>query len=145
MRFDRKKFFDGYSASFGVLRGEQVNGLNTLLDAAEVDPKITDVRWLAYMLATVKHECADTWQPIEEYGKGRGYRYGQPVAVKDSQGSTYANIYYGRGYVQLTLSSNYRNMGILLQNRLLYEPALALDPAVAYQIMSLGMRLGSFT
>jgi hypothetical protein len=36
-------------------------------------------------------------------------------------------------------------MGKLLKNRLLYEPALALRPDVAYRIMSLGMRQGVFT
>lgn len=30
--------------------------------------EITDIRQAAYMLATVKHETADTWAPITEYG-----------------------------------------------------------------------------
>ena len=54
-------------------------------------------------------------------------------------------MYYGRGYVQLTWDWNYKAMGEKLGNRLLYEPQLALDPVVAYNIMSLGMRNGSFT
>jgi hypothetical protein len=145
MKFDRTKFFAGYTAAFGALNDSQTAGLDALLAAAEADAEITDIRWLAYMFATVKHECAGTWKPIEEYGKGKGYKYGNPVAVTDPTGKTFTNVYYGRGYVQLTWDYNYRNMGKVLGNRLLYEPSLALDADVAYGIMSYGMRNGSFT
>ncbi|HEX8692624.1 MAG TPA: SH3 domain-containing protein [Longimicrobium sp.] len=145
MQIDRTKFFAGYTAAFGALKQSQTDGLDALLAAAEGDPQITDLRWLAYMLATVKHECAGTWKPIEEYGKGKGRKYGQPVTVTDPAGKSFTNVYYGRGYVQLTWDYNYRNMGNVLKNRLLYEPELALDADVAYRIMSYGMRNGSFT
>jgi len=146
MQIDRKKFLDGYTAAFGAPSQGKTDGINALLAAAEGDMQITDIRWLAYMLATVKHECADTWRAIEEYGKGKGHKYGNPVTVTDpSDGKTYTNVYYGRGYVQLTWDYNYRSMGQALSNRLLYEPQLALDPMVAYKIMSYGMRKGAFT
>ena len=144
-RFDRKKFFHNYRLAFGRLNQKQVDGLNALLAAVEADTKVADIRWLAYMFATVRHECAGTWRPIEEYGKGAGRPYGRPVVVVDSHGKRYRNVYYGRGYVQLTWKQNYAKMGKLLKNRLLYTPALALQPSVAYRIMSLGMRLGTFT
>ena len=140
-QFDRKKVF----RYFGKLTKRQMQGLHALLTAAEADPKLTDLRWLAYMLATVQHECAGTWRPIEEYGKGAGRPYGKPVVVTDPQGKKHTNRYYGRGYVQLTWRANYAKMGKLLKNRLLYNPALALRPDVAYRIMSLGMRQGIFT
>jgi len=145
MKFDREKFFAAYTAAFAAPNDGQKQGLNALLDAAEADGEITDIRWLAYMFATVKHECADRWKPIEEFGKGKGHKYGVPVPVKDEQGRSYAHAYYGRGYVQLTWDYNYRNMGKVLGNRLLYEPELALQADVAYRIMSHGMRNGSFT
>ena len=146
MKIDRQKFFAGYEAAFGAIaRPEWKKGLDELLGAAEGDPQITDLRWLAYMLATVKHECAGHWLPIEEFGKGQGRKYGVAVTVRDPAGKSYTNVYYGRGYVQLTWDYNYRSMGEKLNNRLLYEPQLALDPVVAYKIMSLGMRQGSFT
>lgn len=143
--FDRKKFLAGYTAAFSKLDARQRKGLDALLTAAEADAALSDLRWLAYMLATVQHECAGTWRPIEEYGKGAGRPYGKPVVVTDPQGKKHRNVYYGRGYVQLTWQSNYRKMGKLLKNRLLYEPELALRPAVAYRIMSSGMRRGLFT
>lgn len=145
MHFDRTRFFDAYTAAFGALKPSARGGLDALLAAVEADPDVSDVRWLAYMFATVKHECAGTWLPIEEYGKGKGRKYGVPVTVTDPQGRQYTNVYYGRGYVQLTWDYNYRGMGNALNNRLLYEPELALNADVAYRIMSHGMRRGSFT
>jgi len=145
MRFDRAKFIASYTSAFGAPSQTQTDGLNEILAAAEGDTEITDIRWLAYMLATVKHECADRWKPIEEFGKGKGYKYGNPVTVTDPEGKQYTNVYYGRGYVQLTWDWNYRQFGNFLKNRLLYEPQLALDAEIAYQIMSYGMRHGSFT
>lgn len=99
------------------------------------------------MLATVKHECADRWQPIAEFGQGRGHDYGQPVMVEGSDGKTYTNIYYGRGYLQLTYKSNYEKMSrdLNLGDELLIHPDRGLEPAIAYRIMSYGMRNGSFT
>jgi hypothetical protein len=145
MRFDRDRFFAAYTEAFGAPAQPQKDGLNQILAAAEADTEITDIRWLAYMLATVKHECADRWKPIEEFGKGKGRKYGNPVTVTDPSGKSFTNVYYGRGYVQLTWDWNYRQFGNFLKNRLLYEPELALDADVAYQIMSYGMRNGSFT
>lgn len=146
MKFDRQKFLDGYIAAFGgTPKPDAQAGIDALLTAAEADQDITDIRWLAYMMATVKHECANTWRPIEEFGKGKGRKYGVAVTVTDPAGQAFTNLYYGRGFVQLTWKDNYQEMGQVLQNRLVYEPALALDAEVAYRILSHGMRKGSFT
>jgi hypothetical protein len=145
MHFDRPGFFAAYRQAFSTPSVSQQQGIEALLAAVEADPEVSDLRWLAYMFATVKHECADTWKPIEEYGRGKGRKYGVPVTVTDPQGNSYTNVYYGRGYVQLTWDWNYRAMGSMLGNRLLYQPELALRADVAYGIMSLGMRKGSFT
>jgi hypothetical protein len=91
--------------------------------------------------------AADRWYPIEGYGKGHGHSYGQPVTVKGKDGKTYTNVYHGRGYVQLTFEGNYRRMSedLNLDDELLIHPERALEPAIAYRIMSYGMRHGSFT
>jgi hypothetical protein len=147
LAFNRQKFFDAYRAKYGALDQSQVNGLSSLLTGIEQDPAVTDVRWAAYMLATVKHECANKFQPLEEFGKGKGRKYGSPVKVVGSDGRTYNNVYYGRGYVQLTWDFNYRNLGVALGlgDQLLCHPELALDTTDAYKIMSYGMRNGTFT
>jgi hypothetical protein len=144
---DVAQALDLYERAFGALSTRQREGLTAILTAIAADPDVTDVRWAAYMLATVKHECADRWQPIEEFGKGQGRDYGKPVEVKDEHGKVYRHAYYGRGYVQLTWDYNYRGSGRALGigNELLYRPELALDPTTAYRIMSHGMRTGGFT
>ena len=148
MKFNHATFFNEYKKAFNTkLTQGQVDGLESILNSIEQDPDITDVRWAAYMMATVKHECADKWQPIEEYGKGKGRKYGNPVTVKGSDGKSYTNVYYGRGYVQLTWDYNYKSLStaIGLNDSLYINPALALDPVDAYKIMSYGMRHGTFT
>jgi len=137
LSIDRDRFFTRFRDEFGPLSQPQVDGLNELLTFFEIDPHLTDARWAAYMLATVKHECANTWHPIEEIGRGKGKSYG----VADSQGRKY----YGRGYVQLTWKRNYRVMGNALGLPLGANPDEALQPDNAYWIMSHGMRHGLFT
>ena len=145
--FSHDTFFQMYVATFAPLKPVAASGLEALLGFLEEDPDVNDVRWAAYMLATVKHECADRWQPIEEFGKGKGHPYGQPVNVADDDGTQYTNQYYGRGYVQLTWKLNYDKMSRALDlgNGLVLHPEHALEPQTAYRIMSYGMRQGSFT
>ena len=147
MKFDHQKFFDGYRNAFGSLNQPKVEGIENLLTALEADPDVSDERWAAYMFATVKHECADQWKPIEEYGKGGGRPYGKAKTVIGLDGKSYTNKYYGRGYVQLTWDYNYKKMSdaLGLQDGLYIHPEEALEPEIAYKIMSYGMRRGSFT
>lgn len=135
---NRKYFFDKVRANpfGGSMAQGQVDGCNAILDTWEARPDFTDLRWLAYMLATTKHETAHTMQPIEEYGKGRGQRYGVTVN---------GQVYYGRGYVQLTWATNYTKMAALTGADLVNHPELALDPKIAALIMFEGMKDGLFT
>lgn len=144
---DHANFLALYSNQYPAPQANAAAGFDALLGFVAQDPEVTDVRWAAYMLATVKHECADTWQPIEEHGKGQGRSYGQPETVTDADGTTFTNTYYGRGYVQLTFKENYERMSerLGLGARLLIHPELALQPETAYAIMSYGMRHGSFS
>lgn len=140
-------FLLNYDRQFAQLNGAARAGLVELVDFINADMEMLDVGWAAYMLATVKHECAERWKPIEEFGKGAGRAYGNPVTVTDSEGNKHTNTYYGRGYVQLTWRDNYARMGraLGLGEELVIRPELALDPATSYAIMSYGMRNGSFT
>lgn len=137
MKFDRDKFFAAMR-SWSRLNQSQVDGLSFLLDSLEADAEMSDVRWISYVLATVKHEAAGTYKPIAEFGKGKGKPYGK----KDPETG---QVYYGRGFVQITHRDNYETMGNLLDVDLVNEPDLALDPEIAYRILSLGMREGLFT
>lgn len=134
---DRQTFFTRTRASFGALKQSQVDGFTAILDEWE-RRKLSDRRWLAYMLATAWHETAETMQPIREYGKGAGRPYGIP---DPSTG----HAYYGRGYVQLTWKANYASLGKRIGVDLVRKPDLALDPHNAAAILFEGMIDGLFT
>jgi putative chitinase len=140
---DRAFFFSEIKKQklFTSLAQSQINGLNFILDGWEKSG-YTDLRWLAYMLATTYHETARTMLPIAEYGKGRGRPYGKKLKMSRIAYTTPNHIYYGRGYVQLTWYENYEKMGKLLNVDLLNNPELAMDPKIAMQIMLEGMTLG---
>lgn len=147
MTLDHQKWIAAYSAAYGHIDPVKQQNIERLLSALEADAAVTDVRWAAYMLATVKHECADRWSPVEEFGKGAGRPYGEPVRVVSSDGQSHLNTYYGRGYVQITWKDNYARLGtaIGVNDQLVIFPEKALDPSTAYRIMSEGMRRGLFT
>lgn len=144
MTINRKHFFDTVRESLfnGSFSQDQVEGLDAILDRWEASG-LTDLRWLAYMLATAFHETAKTMQPIEEYGKGKGYRYGKKIKRSGIPYTLPDKIYYGRGYVQLTWFENYETMGRLLGIDLLNSPELALHPKIASDIMFEGMTKGN--
>jgi hypothetical protein len=141
---NRKQFFFNIRQTIfkNGLKQPQVEGIETVLNRWEAQG-FADQRWLAYMLATVYHETSKTMQPIEEYGKGKGYRYGKKIKRSGIPYTLPDKIYYGRGYVQLTWFENYETMGRLLGVDLLNDPDLALHPAFATDIMFEGMTKGN--
>jgi predicted chitinase len=134
-----KPFFDHTRPVFFPtgLKQDQVNNINLILDECRL-AGITDLRWLAYILATVYHETAGEMRPIEEYGKGAKRPYGIP----DPQTG---HAYYGRGFSQLTGRDNYDLFGRRLGIDLLRKPELALQAAYSAKILVLGMSKGLFT
>lgn len=121
-------------------------GLRTLLDAIIADAAITDLRWAADMMATAQRETG-TFIPVREGGRGAGSAYGNPVTFTAKDKTKHTNVYYGRGYVQLTHLENYIKAGdqLGLGEALAIDPDKALDPAIAYSVMTLGMRNGWFS
>lgn len=135
---------------FTSLTQRQVQGMGHILQEFERSEYSADIRLLAYMLATVYHECDTTMIPIEEYGKGKGRPYGKKlkmtvIAGKREAYSVPNYIYYGRGYVQLTWYENYDKAGKRLGIDLLGNPKLALDGDIAAKILIHGMMEGWFT
>jgi hypothetical protein len=123
------------------------SGTEFLVNSMWADETITDIRVMAYILATALHETYKTMTPVREKGLGQGKPYGQPAPYM-----TYSNIYYGRGYVQLTWLDNYKAMTKRLRDSgdlsyaqdMAATPDLALDPSIAYSIASIGMMEGLF-
>jgi len=139
-KINRQYYFDSVRGALfsGHMTQPQVDGQNALLDYGETQR--WDDRWLAYLLATTFHETAQTMEPISEYGKGAGKPYGVPDGPYDQ-------VYYGRGFVQLTWYQNYQKQDDKLQlNGKLVETAdLALDLQIATEIIFGGMQDGDFT
>lgn len=138
------KFYKNIEDRFfkGQLTTQQYDGIEAIAYRWRTSG-FKDIRWLAYMLATVYHETAATMYPIEEYGKGRGRVYGKKIKQSREPYEKPDQIYYGRGYVQLTWYENYERMGELLNLPLLEQPELALQPKIAADIMFEGMTKGS--
>lgn len=153
MHIDHTKFFNGYRAAFGRMSQNTVNGIEQLGQHMEADPELKDLRWAAYMLATVKLECGDKWHPITEWGSRSYFSKYEPATKKGKTlGNTMAGdgwTYRGRGYVQITGRANYarltQRLGLRDDEDLIRFPDQALRPMIAYRIMSIGMREGLFT
>ncbi len=142
---DKKVFFDKARPLFGgKLTKLQVEGMIAIIDEW-TSRQLIDIRWLAYMMATVFHETSKKMQPIEEYGRGKGYDYGKHLKMSRKPYSTPDKIFFGRGLVQLTWYENYSSMGKLLKIDLLNNPELVLQMDVSVKIMFEGMTRGFFT
>lgn len=120
-----------------------------LIEKLRNDPAMTDWRWMAYALATAKHETANTFEPICEYGQ-RAYfdKYEPGTRIGKSLGNTQVGdgfLYRGRGHVMITGHDNYLNFSAITGIDLIREPDRALEPEVSYLILSHGMTRGSFT
>jgi hypothetical protein len=115
----------------GSLSQAQVDGLNALLAAWVVGDK----QQLAYLLATAFHETARTMQPIMEMG-GDAYLRAKPYWP-----------FVGRGYVQLTWATGYKNADakLGLGGKLIANPDMAMQPDIAAKIIVRGMASGWFT
>jgi hypothetical protein len=152
VRIDATAFFNGYREAYGRLSQSTVAGLELLGGHMTNDPELTNVQWAAYMLATVKHECANKFLPITEYGKKDYFNKYEPgTSIGRNLGNTQPGdgwLFRGRGYVQITGRANYERMTRVLAMPgvdLVEDPEQALRPEVAYAIMSIGMRKGLFT
>lgn len=152
---NRKAFFEAVhrSAFTGALSQSQVDGLSLLLDVWFSHFGDHDPRWLAYCLATARHETAGTMLPVKEYGSDdRANRLygieGRFPARARRMGNTEkgdGSRYKGRGFVQLTWKNNYRKAGKALDIDLVGDPDAALIPDIAAKILFQGCIDGWFT
>lgn len=97
----------------------------------------TDVRQLAYMIATAYHEAR--FQPIRERKDTTGGK------IWEMQKKYWSTGYYGRGLCQLTWKKNYRKFSDLLNLPLVKNPDLVLDVKVSAEILVVGMLRGLFS
>ncbi len=156
MTINRDKFFPRVRQELfgGVLRQSQVDGMSAILDEWARRYPAGDLRWLAYMLATVIWETAHTMQPIDEYG---GHDYFQrmydvagerPDFARRQLGNVYPGdgiLFHGRSFVMITGRANYQRFSAIVGVDLVKSPERAKEPAIAAAILFEGMARGLFT
>ena len=129
----------------GKITTSQFNGLNAILEEWEKNFSQYDDRFLAYMFATVHHETDKKMQPIEEYGKGRSKPYGSRIKMCRKPYTDTNEIFYGRGFVQLTWYENYDLAGKKLKKDFLHHANDVMKLDNATKILFMGMIEGWFT
>lgn len=111
-----KEIFYNYIRASILFKGKltemQVIGIESLLNEWDKN-EYKDLRWLAYILATVYHETDKTMQPIEEYGKGKNKPYGKKIKYNGTHYEKPDKIYYGRGHTQNTWYEIYERLSII--------------------------------
>lgn len=139
MIINKEHFYNNYRLHFGKLSQSQVEGLELILDVAMSYDRLT-LEQIAYILATARHESANTYQPIKERRASR-----VQVRIRRMQDRYWHTGYYGRGLVQITWYRNYKQFSDLLDVNLVNNPDLALDSTISVKILFLGMMGGLFT
>lgn len=153
---DRKYFFDKVRPSLfaGAMSHGQVYGMEAILREWEAQ-QLTDLRWLAYILATTYHETAKTMQPVAEYGKGKGHDYGKKLKMGGGPGKRIAyetpdKLFYGRGHTQNTWYENYQRLTKAAATHgkpwdFLNDPDLLLQMEPSIWATFFAMRVGLYT
>lgn len=131
---------------YGSLPPFQEEPIELLIDVC-LENDVTDIKQIAYVLATAYHE-SNRFKAKEEYGKGSGRLYGNPVPVWSSKRTSY----HGRGWVQLTWLGNYGQFTAKLSRilnkdiDLIGKPEIILqDDKINAMITVIGMKDGLFT
>jgi len=155
--FDRDVFFDDLKGRAGLdPKPAARTGLEFLLTQLETDPGFAQVRDLTYVLATIRWETGEAFQPLKE----RRARQERNPQLWKSQNRYWPSGFYGRGYVQITWERNYRTAGqelagttfdldggplVVGAETFVEQPDLVLEPTIAYAVAARGMREGWFT
>jgi len=157
LSFDRKVFFRDLPTRTGLATNPSAKeGLSLLLDDFEGDSGFTQIRDLAYVLATIRWETGQTFQPVKE----KRASHDKNPRLWEIQNRYWSSGFFGRGYVQITWEDNYQkaserlagtnftvSSGALTMqgDTLVQQPDLVLEPAIAYAIAARGMSEGWFT
>ena len=157
---DRAYFFKRFRSQFHPIREKEqylIGRYETIFNYWDSEPKLTDLRWLAYILATTYHETGRKIKAVREcFGKTdaasiacvtRLYRRGRIKRNYARIDPKTGKSYFGRGHVQLTWDYNYKRMGkeLGMKNQIYINPDLALDKDTSVAILAQGMIKGLFT
>lgn len=127
--------------------------LDRLFDFCDKSERVLRTDEIAYILATIRHECGMTLLPTREEtdiarapwlaGKYLPYTHGLDFDGHPHPKTGY--LYMGRGYTQLTWFSNYDKFEKITGLPLVGNPDLLLVPENAWKVLELGMYDGLYT
>lgn len=138
-----------------ALSQRQVDGMEALLDAMHGYP----LDHAAHVLAECYHETGGGMYPVKEtvyrHSKNKNPSDAKVIARLDAAWKKgqlswvrepyWREGWFGRGLIQLTHLSNYRNASALVGVDLVSQPDRALDVAISAEIAAEGCRVGLFT
>lgn len=134
----------------GKLSTAQVEGCRRLLATCAAEG-VTELRQVAYVLASDFHETGGRMHPVRETFATsdaqaiarleKAWREGKLGKVSKPY---WREGWFGRGDIQITHRDNYAKLGAAIGVDLVKRPELALDPAVSARIAVIGMRDGLF-
>jgi len=138
------------SAFYFPKSNPDVSGLQVILAMLRNDGETWDnANQIAYALATFKWETANTFTPIHELGSMSYFdKYEPGTALGKRLGNTSRGdgfLSRGRGYVQITGRGNYAHFSHVMGIDIVSDPDKALEPNLAYEIATTGMKNGWFT
>jgi putative chitinase len=138
-QIDRAVFFDGVRRTHVAgrpLKQKSVDSLNAILDEWQHRfPNGLDLRWIAYTMATGRHEA---WDPRRQE---ISYDIGEIGGASKGYGKS---GYFGRGLVQITHEDNYRQVGKFFGVDLVKQPWLACRKDISAGALILGSFYGWF-
>lgn len=117
-------------------------GDNVRILVAECENQgVTDLRQIAYVLATAYHECR--FKSIKEIRANPRGDAMQRKVYKMQEAYWYTG-FYGRGFCQLTWRKNYQKFSPVVGMDLVKNPDLVLRPEIGAKILVYGMKHGTF-
>ncbi len=146
---DRDFFFENFAGDCAWNKAE----LNRLFDFIDSSDACDRTDSIAYILATIRHECGQTMLPTKEetnpvkapWLKGKYLPYMHGFDYDGSKHPVTGHLYFGRGYTQNTWYYIHKKIKDLTGHDIVNNPDLLLVPEISWQVTELFMSKGFYT